>query len=540
MVGHCTWVASAIIAAVTCTLVAPTRARADGASCQRAITRVSAAYVEGRANALARCQDGKTRGRLRPGDTCAADPKTLRALETLRVDLFAGINRACGGANRDCGDPDDLPLVETGWGDVPACPDVAASGCTNPITNCTGIATCLQCLGTRAVDRALETATGAFDAAAFGTSSPVNRCQRAITKAISKFVGTRAKALRKCWDARLRGQHASRCPDPGDGKAVSLLARAETRKVDAICRACGGADRLCNGAGDLTPAAIGFATTCPDIPLPDGTRCGGPIVTLEDAVRCADCVAELATDCTDAAAVPTLTSYPGACNAGGTTTTTTTTTIPSSTTTSTAPTTTSSSSTTTTTNPTTTTTTAPASTTTTTTTSSTTTSMAASTTTTTSSTTTTTVPGPVTCGTSNFLDVTATLVYEPRIVGGVFGMFLELDYPAAVSIPGSGTASSARARFTNLIGTNYRFIASDLDSDANGQDDRGRSLVTANTSEPIPSAPIERVRFDCPAGTTVQPSQFTCRPTELADSAGQLFPPDVAAQVSCTLAFATP
>jgi hypothetical protein len=146
----------------------------------------------------------------------------------------------------------------------------------------------------------------------------------------------------------------------------------------------------------------------------------------------------------------------------------------------------------------------------------------------------------VTCGASNFLDVTATLVYEPRIVGGVYGMILEVDYPGNVSIPGSGTASTARARFTNLIGANYRFIASDSDSNANGVDDRGRTLVTANTAEPIPNAPIERIRFDCPSGTVVQPAQFACRPADTADSSGQLFPPQVAALIPCALSFATP
>jgi hypothetical protein len=136
--------------------------------------------------------------------------------------------------------------------------------------------------------------------------------------------------------------------------------------------------------------------------------------------------------------------------------------------------------------------------------------------------------------------VTVNLDYEPRIVGGVFGMFLELDYPSAVSIPGSGTASTARARFTNLIGSNYRFIPQDLDSNADGTDDRGRTLVTANTSIEIPSAPIERIRFDCLAGTMVQTAQFACRPVDLSDSSGMLFPPEVAAQITCALEFSVP
>jgi hypothetical protein len=162
------------------------------------------------------------------------------------------------------------------------------------------------------------------------------------------------------------------------------------------------------------------------------------------------------------------------------------------------------------------------------------------TTTTPTTTTTTTLPGPLTCGPSNFLDVTATLVYEPRIVGGVFGMFLEVDYSAPVTIPGSGTAASARARFTNLIGANYRLVPQDLDSNSDGTDDRGRALVTANTSVEIPGAAIERVRFDCPSGTVVQPAQFACRPTDLSDSAGMLFPAEVAALVSCSLNFEVP
>ena len=152
------------------------------------------------------------------------------------------------------------------------------------------------------------------------------------------------------------------------------------------------------------------------------------------------------------------------------------------------------------------------------------------------------MPQPLTCGASNSLDVTATLVYEPRIVGGVYGMFLEVDYPTGVSLPGTGTASTVRARFTNLLvpAANYRFFASDTDSNGNTVDDRARTLVTANSTEPVPSAAIERIRFDCPSGTVVQPAQFTCRPADTVDSAGLLFPPEVAALITCSLSFATP
>ncbi len=513
--------AAAFVVGVAASLASPPIAHGDAVSCRRAIARASATYIQGRTKALARCEEAKTKGRIRPGDACAADPGTVRILDTLRVKLFADVNRACGGANRDCGDADDLPLTEAGWGGVPACPDLESSGCTNSVTTCTGVAICLQCIGARAVDRTVATATGAFDPGAFGTSTPVVRCQRAINKATSRFVGSRTKVLQRCWDARLRGRHVNPCPDPGDGKAVRLLEQAEARAVDTVCRACGGADRRCDGVGDLSPAEVGFAAGCPAVTTGDGRQCGGPVANLDDVVRCVDCVAAFATDCADTAAVPALAAYPTTCNAGGPATSTTTTSSPSTTTSSTS---TSSTSTSTSSTSSSTTSTVPPTT----------------TSTTTSTTTTTTVGTALTCGSSGFLDVTATLVYEPRIVGGVFGMFLEVDYPASVGIPGSGTASTARARFSSLIGTNYRFVASDLDSNADGRDDRGRTLVTANTSEPIPSAPIERVRFDCPAGTVVTPPQFACRPVDMADSSGQLFPPPVAGLITCTLSFAAP
>jgi hypothetical protein len=324
-------------------LASPPAARADSSTCERAIAKASAAYVQGLAKALARCQDGKVKGRIRPDDPCTTDPATIRTLESLRVGLFGDINRRCGGPNRDCGDPDDLPLASTGWGDVTVCPDFEGLGCTNPITSCSDISTCLQCIATRAVDQATATYAGEFDSAQFGTSSTVNRCQRAIIKGSSKFIRTRSKVLQRCWDAQLRGNHANPCPDPGDGRAEQKLAKAETRKIRTICRACGGPDKLCNGVGDLTPSDIGFAASCPAVSPIAGSSCAGAVVTLNDLVACIDCVADFKTDCADVAAVPELVSpYPATCNAGATTTTTSTTvttttstTTPSTTTTST-------------------------------------------------------------------------------------------------------------------------------------------------------------------------------------------------------------
>src|SRR6185436_14532779 len=94
-----------------------------------------------------------------------------------------------------------------------------------------------------AVRRSMTQAVGSASSAAFGTSSPANRCQRTIGKSTSKYQGSVAKVMSKCWDARLRGQHSNACPVPGDGKAGAALAKAEQKKVSTICKSCGGVDQ---------------------------------------------------------------------------------------------------------------------------------------------------------------------------------------------------------------------------------------------------------------------------------------------------------
>jgi len=267
-----------------------------------------------------------------------------------------------------------------------------------------------------------------------------------------------------------------------------------------------------------------------------GAYCASTVTGARSLVLGCDLVAAATTTTTTTTTVaPTTTT-----TAAPTTTTTTTTTVAPTTTTTVAPTTTTT--TTTTVAPTTTTTAAPTTTTTTTTTvAPTTTTTAAPTTTTTTTTTvapttTTTLPAQVTCGPSGQLDVTGRLIYEPRILGGIFGMYFDISYPSTVSIPGTGTESSVRARLTNLIGTtDYRLSIVDRDTDGNLVDDQARTLVSATRQKEIPSKEIHRLRFDCPAGTVVQATDFPCAIVQPSDSAGQLFPPAQAAQISCAV-----
>lgn len=320
----------ACVCATTSWLAAAPAGAAD--SCARSIAKASARYVQTRTKALQVCQDNRARGKIAAGANCEQDAKTIVTLTKARTRFNGAIAAACGGPDRSCGTADDLALASYGWGGVTQCPSLQASACAHAITNCADVTNCIGCLDEYAVRQTIGTTASALAPAAFGSNSTVNRCQRALVKATGKFASATSKVMGRCWDARFTGQHANACPVPGDGKAAGLLARAESKKVASICRACGGDDHACGGSGDLTPSQIGFVASCPVIATPAGEQCGGAVGDLTRLVACVDCVAESSTRCADAAAVPGLTSYPAQCGQGSTSTTTTSTSTTSTTT----------------------------------------------------------------------------------------------------------------------------------------------------------------------------------------------------------------
>src|SRR5262249_20851531 len=148
--------------------------------------------------------------------------------------------------------------------------------------------------------------------------SALNKCQQAIGKATAKFLIAKDKSLAKCWDARFNGKHGDTCPNAGAAvgstaqKAAVAIGKAEAKKISAICKACGGADKACDAAivapeggvfpgsghaDDLTPAAIGFPAACPDVKVPGGGPfCDGQVNTLSELIECVDCVTEFKVD----------------------------------------------------------------------------------------------------------------------------------------------------------------------------------------------------------------------------------------------------
>ena len=299
------------VAAVLLAVVAgASSAAADPIKCQRAIGKAASGFTQTRLKALAKCEEAKRTGKL-PGSTvCTSEAKTAPVLAKAVIKLHAALDKACGGGDKLCGGGDDEALAAISWPSI--CPDFEGLGCANAIADCGGIGDCLQCVGEHAVDQALTLYYGSLAPSAPGTA--LGACQVSIGKNTAKFYATKAKALAKCWDLRLAGKHTDVCPDGAAAvgspaqKAAAAIAKAESQKIVGICKACGGADKQCDGGGDLTPATIGFPAACPAV-----ASCGANVTALADLVTCVDCVTEFKVDCAQALAIPSFVPYPAGC-----------------------------------------------------------------------------------------------------------------------------------------------------------------------------------------------------------------------------------
>ncbi len=314
----------ATIATVLCSAVHATPAVADAVKCKAAIIKSGAAFVQAKAKALAKCEESIVKGKRAPGD-CHTDIKAGPAIAKALTKLQVAIGKGCGGKDKTCGvGADDDTLASVGW-NLGACPNFSNDGCNGALANCADISTCVSCIGEEAVDQAIALAYGSLVASDPKAQKELNKCQVAIGKAQNVFLIAKSKALTKCWTKVNSNKATSPCPVPGDGKAATAIAKAETKKRTTICKACGGSDKLCNGIGDLTPTAIGFPAQCPSVTIPGGSACGAAITSLTDVVDCIDCFTEFAVDCADRAAVPAFVGYPSECNPAVTTPTATTT-----------------------------------------------------------------------------------------------------------------------------------------------------------------------------------------------------------------------
>jgi len=292
--------------------------------CRRTVVTAAARYAQGTSKALVRCEMAKVKGKL-PADTdCWNEDRTARGTNRAAGKLRKAIDQACGGSNNSCdfgGGSDEVQPLLLQW---PAtCPitnnPFPEFNCSTPITDCSGVFNCLVCIERAAIDQTHQILFDDFAITEPPAPQEVIRCQQAIGKQTQRFLAAQSKALAECWGDRMAESHGGDCPDgdspPGTPPriAADAIAKAHARRVDKICRACGGQGGLCDGIDDLSPAAIGFPSTCPDVTVPGAGSCAQPISTLQDVVACAGCVVEHGATCIDRVAVPEFMPFPTEC-----------------------------------------------------------------------------------------------------------------------------------------------------------------------------------------------------------------------------------
>ena len=289
-------------------LANPISADATEVRCRERISRESANYAASLMKAMNGCEEFVIKGK-NPGP--CPDAKALATIAKAESRLHARIEKDCGGVDRTCGTFDDFPLASYGW-DYGTCPDIESAGCNHVVDHCGEVSACTQCVADVSVDQITGLYADEFTPVAPNTE--VASCQVRINKESLRLFRTRLTTLRKCWRGVSRERHPGPCPDPGDGKTLIKMAKAEEKIGRNICKVCGGDDRECGTNDDLSLQEIGFATTCPNVAPVGGPSCGGPIDDLADVVECLRCVTAFKVDCLDALAVPWGTTYPLGCN----------------------------------------------------------------------------------------------------------------------------------------------------------------------------------------------------------------------------------
>lgn len=284
--------------------------------CEMAIAKSSARLVQARAKALSKCNAARIAGKAAFSTDCSSDAKTVQFIEKAEAKMVAAIAKACGGSDKTCGggSPGEQSPASLNWPST--CPGFLGEGCTNAISDCSGIVECLQCIDAASVGSIIEISFGSLPQTDPASDADLNKCQLAFGKSTARYLASRSKALQGCWIGRIRGQHLNSCPDPGDGKAEATIAAADATRKASLCKACGGPDGICDGNGDVSPYDIlGGAQTCPSATGADGHDCGayGTIDNLTSMRDCSGCLADFVSGCADLGAVPQLASYPSGC-----------------------------------------------------------------------------------------------------------------------------------------------------------------------------------------------------------------------------------
>jgi cysteine-rich repeat protein len=245
-------------------------------SCRRGIAQAASKFSQAYAKATAACDTAVLTGKI-PGP--CPDQKTTDKIAKAEAGKIAAIAKACTG-------------VTVGGAGFPAsCPGIDAT-CGAALATIDDVTSCVDCAHEQAITSFETTLFGGF---AGGQPSAL-KCQQAIAKSFNKLYAAAVKGLAKCEDADLLDKIPGPCPN-GDTFQAYVAALNKTRA--AVCKACGGSDKTCDGNGDVVPADIGI-TACPAVD-DETVDCSAISVTSVDQLNgCLGCVVASRAKCADA------------------------------------------------------------------------------------------------------------------------------------------------------------------------------------------------------------------------------------------------
>jgi hypothetical protein len=247
-------------------------------ACARALAKTSEKFTAAYVQALVACETNRLKGKT-PGP--CPDAPTNAKIAAAAAKRTKTVDKACGA----------LAPVDVGFGAT--CPGFTG-GCTDPIASLGDVVRCLDCSGRRAGDELRSALYGA------PPDAIRSKCQLAFGKSATTFFRAAASALTSCEDGVLRGKLTPPCPD---AKTTERIAGKERKLRAALCKACGGKDKRCDGVDDFAPAVLGL-TTCPSRSVPGGLACGAiAIADVADAIDCVVCLSHFESRCS--AAFPT-------------------------------------------------------------------------------------------------------------------------------------------------------------------------------------------------------------------------------------------
>jgi cysteine-rich repeat protein len=126
---------------------------------------------------------------------------------------------------------------------------------------------------------------------------------------------------------------------------------------------------------------------------------------------------------------------------------------------------------------------------------------------------------PVPCNADGF-DARVCLAKTQETAQQIQGVTVEVAYPAPLSIPGSGLASTVRQRVMDLTGGVGLSAVADRDENMDGVDETLRNAYATTAPKTVPFGPFELIHFDCPAGTLVRAHDLPCTISDASDSLG--------------------